>query len=106
MKTIPNKQFDGDNSVAAMAKHCTRTAPESNSQGGISVDIMRKRIRVIDAIELAEKNKASIQLEDADYDELKQCVKDSRWGAVDKMIIEFHDIIMNAEKGGGPNDKS
>jgi len=70
------------------------------SREGIDVVTMRKRIRVIDAIEAAkEKKKTTIEIEDADFETLKVCAASMRWGMVHKDILAFSAYI---EKGGEP----
>jgi len=98
MKKIKNKQIvinDGKEKsesslVAEMALSCTKQPTEK----GFDVSEMRKRMRVVDVLEKAiEKKEKTINLEDADYDELKKCVDSMRWAIVDKGILEFCDLI-------------
>ncbi len=60
------------------------------SKDGCDISEMRKRIKVIDVI---EKGGKSLEFEDADFECLKQCVKNMRWFVVHKEIIEFVDYI-------------
>jgi|SRR5215467_9802851 len=65
-------------------------------QGGATIDEMRKGIRVLDALDAAD---GQLQLEDADWEFLKQKVEHMPWAAVDRRFLEFHDDIANADNG-------
>lgn len=59
-------------------------------QGGYSVSEMSQRIRLLDAVEKAEKEKATeIQFEDKDYEYLSILVKSTKWGIISRTIVEF-----------------
>ena len=57
--------------------------PVQQGLGGIDLDIMAKRIRVIDAAEKAASDKLEhFDIEDADLQTLKDCVKYYPWTVV------------------------
>lgn len=95
MKKVENKQVvvgtdhegkEQHQSTAGLARACLYAMP----QGGFTIEIQKRRIRVLDQIEVAEKNKSNqIELEDADHDTLVECVKTMSWGILSKGIVEF-----------------
>ena len=56
---------------------------------------MRKSIRVIDALEAVRPGEW-VDLEDADYEHLKQKVHAMQWGTAHKFILQFVDDVDNA----------
>lgn len=67
-----------------------------DQQKGADIDEMRRGIRVLDAVDAAEKNNGLLELEDADWEELKKKTDAMQWAFVDKRIIEFVDDVTNA----------
>jgi len=63
-------------------------------QNGISMDEMRKGIRVLDALDAAQEG--VLALEDADWEHLKAKVEHMPWGMVDRRIVQFYDDITRA----------
>ena len=74
------------------------------TQGGLNVDEMTKRLRLLGEVEkhkdLFEINseefkeeflerKATLELEDADFIKLKELFKEMNWGVVSKTIVEL-----------------
>ena len=89
MKTVDNKKLNIPGNVkkySDLIMLCVKNPP----QGGYEVLEMRKRIRVMDVID--EENEL-LEFEDADFDCIKQCVKNMRWGFAHKEIINFVDYI-------------
>ena len=62
-------------------------------QAGASIDEMRKGIRVLDALDRAQE---VLELEDADWDFLKQKVERMPWAMTDRRFIQFYDDIVQA----------
>jgi hypothetical protein len=62
-------------------------------QQGATIDEMRKGIRVLDAL---DRNAEVLELEDADWEFLKQKVEKMPWAMTDRRFIRFHDDIMLA----------
>jgi hypothetical protein len=60
-------------------------------QDGFSVEEIRKRFRVIDTVEKLEEGAEELQLEDQDFEVLKQCVNQFKWGVMANSILEFAD---------------
>lgn len=82
-----------------------KNAINVTTQQGISAEEMAKRVRLLDKIDehkalfdidsndvndsMLEK-KAVLQLEDADYQKLKELFNEMKWNIVSKSIIEIH----------------
>lgn len=62
-------------------------------QAGVSIDEMRKGIRVLDALDAAGD---VLELEDADWQHLKTKTEAMPWGMVDRRILQFVDDVMGA----------
>lgn len=62
-------------------------------QNGATIDEMRKGIRVLDALDRAN---GTLELEDADWDFLKQKVEKMPWASVDRRFVQFYDDVMQA----------
>jgi hypothetical protein len=81
-----------------------KSAINAPTQGGLNVDEMTKRLRLLDKVdehnslfdiktEFKEEmleTKAVLELEDADYSKLKELFNEMKWGVVSKSIIEIH----------------
>ena len=63
---------------------------------GLDLGVMRKRIRVLDALDNHIEDVA--HLEDADADVLVLCVRNMKWAVVDKSILAFADAVEEACK--------
>lgn len=63
---------------------------------GFQLEEMRKRSRVLDALEATRKDATDLHLEDADHDTLVRCVEAMRWGIFSPAIIAFADDIKGA----------
>lgn len=74
------------------------------TQGGLNVDEMIKRLRLLNELDKHEsififkegelndellENKATLELEDADFTKLGELFKEMKWGVVSKTIIEL-----------------
>lgn len=64
---------------------------------GALVAEIRKHVRVLDKIENA-KDGEDLLLEDEDYNFLKNKVSSFLWGVADKRIIDFVEMVENAEE--------
>ena len=101
MKSITNRSVvlvtkeDGTEDKATIGdliKAVCRQTPE----GGFTIEDVRARMRVVDAVDLAIKSDKAINLEDADHATLLACVQQMRWGILSKGIIEFNELIEKA----------
>ena len=91
MKSIPNVQTSlppikqgGKPSTYADLLH---TCLESN-QGGFTIELMRKRDRVMKAIEKVKSGDV-MKLEDADYETARDAIKSMTWAINHPAIIAF-----------------
>jgi hypothetical protein len=81
-----------------------KSAINNPAQGGFNVDEMIKRLRLLGEVEkhkeLFEINpedfkddfidrKATLELEDADFEKLKELFKEMKWGIVSKTIVDL-----------------
>jgi hypothetical protein len=65
-----------------------------NREKGADIDEMRKGIRVLDAVDRSKDN--VLELEDADWEHLRDKVKVVPWAMIDRRFVEFYDDIMGA----------
>ncbi len=89
MKTVENRKLSiqgGIEKYSDLITICMRNPP----QGGYDVEEMRKRIKVMDTL---DKGGKTLEFEDADFECVKQCVKNMRWASIHKEILEFVDYI-------------
>lgn len=87
MKTLTLKKFvlegsEKEITYAALVKDCVKAM----NQQGLDVEELRKRIRIIDALEKAGEK---LELEDQDAETLKTLVRAQKWAVVDRSIIQF-----------------
>lgn len=62
-------------------------------QGGATIDEMRRGIRVLDALDRAN---GTLELEDADWEFLRNKVEHFPWGTIDRRFVQFFDDVMQA----------
>jgi len=102
MKTMKNEKHvvgkdgvgkDATETTGGLLRACLYQMP----QGGFTLDVQRKRLRVLEAVELAEKDSKDIKLEDADHDTAKECVRTMAWGVMSRGIVEFCDQVLGKE---------
>jgi hypothetical protein len=82
-----------------------KSAINNPTQGGFNVDEMVKRLRLLNKVdehkEMFEikpedfkdemlENKATLDLEDADFAKLKELFKEMKWAVVSNTIVELH----------------
>lgn len=91
MKTIENKSVIVANKSVTykdIIVNCVNSVdPKSN---GLTVAEMRKRIRILDACEKATE---VIELEDNDFNLLKEIINNMRWGIVDRELLSFSEVF-------------
>lgn len=63
-------------------------------QNGANIDEMRRSIRLFDALDRAN---GTLELEDADWELLKQKVERMPWANVDRRFVQFYDDVMQAD---------
>jgi hypothetical protein len=95
MKTIELKSVS-ENHVGGPVQFTTRDVIINcvdQASDGVSVQEMRNRFRILDALDAAGAGAAELQLEDADFETLKKCVHamDGKWRIASRFIVEFCD---------------
>lgn len=89
MKSLALKTFKiGDQEVTykVLLQNCLNQVP----QAGFTPEEMRKRIKVLDVLEKAE---GTLELEDADSEVLKACVKEMKWALLNKDVLALCDEV-------------
>lgn len=71
-----------------LCKICINKTPE----GGFTIEEMSKRLRIM---EVLNKKKDKIILEDFDFEILKACIKNIKWGFMHKDLVEFNNTVVN-----------
>ena len=96
LKSLSDPKFPNDPTQTVdyrvLVESCVRVPLDR--QQGASIDEMRRGIRVLDALDRATNGE--LQLEDADWEFLKQKVERMPWAAVDRRFLEFTDDVLNA----------
>lgn len=64
---------------------------------GADIEDIKKRLRIIDALDATKDD--TLKLEDADAEYLVGKVKANKWAIVSPGIVQFHDDIVAAVKG-------
>lgn len=82
-----------------------RTAINNPEQGGFDVEEMMKRLRLLEKVDQFKDKftikdgeftdeklllEDTLELEDSDYEKLKELVKKMKWGIVSKFIVDLH----------------
>lgn len=94
LKKLGKEGESGQLDYAAMIRVIIQSP--TNPQQGLTVEEIRKSVRVLEAL---DKAKGKLELEDADYDVLKTKVENFRFGLAHKDILTFiDDIIAVGEK--------
>jgi hypothetical protein len=65
-----------------------------NRQTGVTIDEMRKGIRILDALDATTDD--ILILEDADWQALKEKTEAFPWGMVDRRLLMFYDDVVAA----------
>jgi hypothetical protein len=88
LKTAKEKVVVNGNEIEQEFKtiELIRQATNFTPPGGFNAADMINRIRILDVL---EKANGELNLEDADFENLKKYVKETRWGVISKTIVEF-----------------
>ena len=74
----------------------------SVNQQGMSIDDIRKRIRILDVIDELDESDTFMDLEDLDYLTLKNAIQTQKWVVADRNLLRIIDDVLEAET---PSDK-
>jgi hypothetical protein len=94
MKQIALKKLPGDDRFREVDYRITLmdvVRTPLNPQGGIGLDEMRRSVRVLEALEHAN---GTLELEDADFDHLKEKLQRFQWGIADRRILQLVDDVL------------
>jgi len=69
------------------------------AQDGIRYDEIKKRMRILDALEAVKEAQKFLYLEDADWDLLRACINGFKFGAAHKSLVSILSYVMEAEDG-------
>lgn len=72
------------------------TVINSPIKGGIVISEMKKRIKILDAIEASDRK--SITIDDADVETLKDVFNNHQWPATSKDVIAISDYLEEISK--------
>lgn len=72
-------------------KNLIISALENPTEGGFSVTEMRNRLKVMDKVDALNEESTVLELEDAEFETVKNAVKQVKWAILDKFIVEFDD---------------
>lgn len=61
-------------------------------QGGFSIQEIRQRLKITDAVEASDD---MLQLEDTEAQALEEIIAEFKWGSVHKDIVQFVEDIQN-----------
>ena len=92
MKTLPLRARDSDNWIDFL-KFARLAVEGTPPDRGIDVAEMRRRHRVLDAIDALPEKATELPLEDADATVLADCTKTCRWAVVSSEILAFDDAV-------------
>jgi hypothetical protein len=96
LRTVPSNSstMEGDLDWAEVIRQVIRRPMDP--QTGVTIEEMRKSVRVLDAL---EKSNGTLELEDADWEHLKEKTLKMPWGVIDSRILQFVDeVTMATEK--------
>ena len=97
--TLPDPRYEPSDPLYAINLIDYRVVIEQavrvplDRQNGATIDEMRRGIRILDALDRAN---GQLELEDADWDFLKQKVERMPWAQVDRRFVQFYDDVMQA----------
>src|SRR4030095_6591706 len=90
LKTLPDPRL-GDIVYQDVLGEAVR--PPLDVQRGASIEEMRQSIRVLDAIDAAN---GTLDLEDSDYQHLKQKLAAMQWNVVDRRLVQLVEDVEGA----------
>ena len=98
--SLPDPRLDRDDPMYEAALVDYRTLVEAalrnplDRQSGATITEMRQSIRVLDALDTSQND--ILELEDADWQHLRNKVEHMPWATVDRRILRFCDDVTEA----------
>ena len=65
------------------------------TQGGLDIEEMKKRIRVLNELDKLSGEETEFTIEDADHQTIVNCAKSMRYAFPNQAFIQFDDDILN-----------
>ena len=78
-----------------------RLALEHRPEQGFVLSEMRARMRILDKIDALKpdpENATELVLEDADFEKLKYCVAQAKWGFIHRDLVQFGTDVEGSPK--------
>jgi hypothetical protein len=103
MKQIPLRVIEASEGAAGIDySDAIRTVIRQplDPQRGVHIDELRRGIRILDKLDASTD---TLELEDADYDHLRQKIEAMAWGMVDRNLLDFIDAIFSAAERSNVN---
>lgn len=97
MKSIPLKRLGPEPVISYKDVLVEVIRRPLNPQAGINIAEMKQSLKVLDAL---DRSNGTLELEDADWEHLKDKTLAMPWAMVDKRIIELVDDVTNAATAG------
>lgn len=101
MKTIPIRTFGERDQKGAPVTSLTllRMALDAPSREGLTMEDIRKRMRIHDAIEAVNEPAVALSLEDADFAVLMGVWRATPWATPNRALVAVDDDLNAAERG-------
>ena len=93
MKSIPLKTLGPEPAISYGDVLREVVRRPLNPQAGVNIAEMRQSLRVLDALESAN---GTLELEDADYQHLREKLEAMPWNVVDRRIVQLIDDVSGA----------
>ena len=102
MKQIPIKKHelaknDDKEQLTTLDLVKAVVSSKSSPMEGFEISEVRKRLRILDAVDATHKESTVLELEDADFDYLAKLANSHKWPVIDRMIVEFADSLEKPE---------
>ena len=96
MRTIPLKVIPltmGDQVIQLSYRHQLAEIMRQPAKQTADLDEVRKSIRVLDALAAAPADAKVLDLEDADYEYMRERVLSAHWPVIDQAIVTFTEDV-------------
>lgn len=90
LKSVPIVLFGEEGDFLYRNEIKAITEMPANPEKGVSIDEMRKSIRILDKL---EGSSDILELEDADFEFLLEKVRKATWGSNNRVFVEFVDYF-------------
>lgn len=87
--------FNGNEKITSLS--VLRLVAGNSPQRPLGIDEMRRRVRVLDALDECKPNSEFVLLEDEDAKALTSAIESFPWSAASKGLLTIIDDVLNAE---------